>query len=195
MAVTAAQLDGRRIQTGLRAPADSMTLGASPDVVSPDVIVNPNGAGPIDLKRASTQSTESTQTQETATASLPAPTPFVRVPETEVTPAAYAFDMRGQWEGTVTHVGADDFSVVLRDIFNPGAKEYEAVFSVDEVADDDRDLLKEGAILYWTIGYQQRRGQRLRVSEVRLRRLPAWSRADLARVEKAARELDDLFEP
>jgi hypothetical protein len=121
----------------------------------------------------------------------------VRFPETAAAPAAYTFDMRGQWEGTVTKVDArtEEFSVVLRDIKNPGSEEYDAVFSIEDVTLEDRDLLTEGAIFYWTIGYEQRRGQRRHVSEVRFRRLPAWSRADLARVEKAARELDDLFAP
>ena len=190
--VSAHQFDGRQIQTGLPAQAHSMTLGLSSDVVAPDVIVNPNGSSASDSKLTSTQSVK--PITDSATAYLPAPVPFVRVPEYGPVAAPYAFDMRGQWEGTVLRAEADEFAVVLRDILNPDIKEYEALFSTEEVSDDDRDLLKEGAIFYWTIGYQQRRGQRLRVSEIRFRRLPAWSCLDLKRVEDASREMDDLFE-
>jgi hypothetical protein len=167
------------------APSDSMAR-----VGSPDEIISESTAPKRDPD--STRSDE--PTQDTRGVAKDRSLEVLRLEATpEPTPAAYSFDMRGQWEGTVTEVGADEFSVVLCDILNPGAEEYDAVFSLEEVADEDRDLLKEGAILYWTIGYEQRGGQRRRISEVRLRRLPAWSRADLARVEKASRELDDLF--
>jgi hypothetical protein len=36
-------------------------------------------------------------------------------------------------------------------------------------------------------------GTRERVSTIRLRRLPAWSRSDIERVRKETHELDDLF--
>jgi hypothetical protein len=73
------------------------------------------------------------------------------------------------------------------------APEYEAVLSTEEISEDDLPLLKEGAVLYWTIGYKTRTGTRERVSTVRLRRLPVWSRAEIARVRSQAHELDDLF--
>jgi hypothetical protein len=106
----------------------------------------------------------------------------------------YAFDVRQQWEGVVTKVEGDEFTVVLRDVRNSDAPEYEAVLPIEEVADDDLPLLVPGGVLYWTIGYEQTRtGQRKRVSTIRLRRLPAWSRGDMARVEQRARALDGLF--
>lgn len=184
MVVVAARIDRPTVATGIsaNAPNNLPTRVGSLD----EIISEPN---PTKRAPDSTRSDELTQDTEVITRGR-----SVGVPRLEATPV-YSFDMRGQWEGTVTEVGVNEFSVVLRDIFNPGAEEYDAVFSLEEVADEDRDLLTEGAILYWTIGYEQRGGQRRRISEVRLRRVPAWSRADLARVEKAARELDDLFAP
>jgi len=188
----AAQPDGLWIDTGALPPSDPSTRALA--LVPPDTVISPTGPNPDDQARTDTQS-PSTARKSTGTASLPAPMPFVHVPRPAISRAEYTFDMRGQWEGVVTDIRSDDFSVVLRDLVNPASAEYEAVFSIDEVADDDRKLLKAGAIFYWTIGYQQRRGQRLRVSEVRFRRLPAWSRSDMERIKKAAHALDDLFGP
>jgi hypothetical protein len=112
------------------------------------------------------------------------------------TPLDYWFDVRQQWEGVVTSVGGDagdEFTVVLRDVSHADAPEYEAVLSMEEISEDDLPLLKEGAVLYWTIGYKTRAGTRERVSTIRLRRLPAWSRADIKRVQRRAQELDELF--
>ena len=116
----------------------------------------------------------------------------VRLPDP--TPLDYTFDVRQQWEGVVTSIGVDEFSVVLRDILRVDTPEYEALLPTEEISEDDLPLLKEGAVLYWTIGYKQNRtGTRERVSAIRLRRLPAWSRADIERVRKEAHELDELF--
>jgi len=115
----------------------------------------------------------------------------VRLPNP--TPLDYWFDVRQQWEGVVTSMGDDEFSVVLRDVSRAEASEYEAVLSKEEISEDDLPLLKAGAVLYWTIGYKTRAGTRERVSTIRLRRLPAWSRADIERVKRQAGELDDLF--
>ena len=112
----------------------------------------------------------------------------------KASPLSYAFDMRQQWEGVVTRVASDEFSVVLRDLTDRSAPELEAVLPLEEVSEEDLPLLCEGAVLYWTIGYEQTQtGQRKRVSIIRLRRLPAWTRSDLERVRKRADELSELF--
>lgn len=61
----------------------------------------------------------------------------------------------------------------------------------DDLSPFEIDLLEEGAVFYWTIGYRQRlpRGQRERISRIRLRRLPAWSRAELAAARSRAEAL------
>ena len=116
---------------------------------------------------------------------------LVRLPTQ--TPIDYWYDVRQQWEGVVTSVGSDEFVVVLRDLRRDEAPEYEAVLPIEELSEDDLPLPKDGAVLYWTIGYKTRAGTKERVSTIRLRRLPAWSSADIKRVQKEARELDDLF--
>lgn len=118
---------------------------------------------------------------------VPLPTP---------SPLPYTFEMRQQWEGVVTRVDEDEFSVVLRDITTPnGGPELEAVLPIEEVSPDDLPLLVEGAVLYWTIGYEHTlTGQIKRVSHIRLRRLPTWTVKDLERVRRRAAELDELFQ-
>jgi phage FluMu protein gp41 len=100
-----------------------------------------------------------------------------------------------QWEGVVTRVSADEFTVTLQDLTHPGSPEEEATVPMAEVTREDRRLLVPGAVLYWSIGYQTIRtsGQIQRVSDIRLRRLPAWSARDLDRVAQRARALRDKF--
>ncbi len=100
-----------------------------------------------------------------------------------------------QWEGVVIKVSGDEFTTVLRDLTRPESPEEEATLPVAEVPPEDRRLLVPGAVLYWNIGYQTIRasGQVQRVSDVRLRRLPAWSKRDIERVARRARELQDMF--
>lgn len=117
---------------------------------------------------------------------------IVRLPRRSALP--YHFEMRQQWEGVVTRVAQDEFSVVLRDLTPAKAADLEAVLPLEEVSDEDLPLLKEGAVLYWTIGYEHTlTGQRKRVSIIRLRRLPAWTRKDIGRVKEKAAELEKLF--
>jgi hypothetical protein len=94
----------------------------------------------------------------------------------------------------VLDVQGDSFVVRLVDVAEKHLDE-EVTLSTDELSDFDLDLLEPGAVLYWTIGYIQRvRGARERVSRIRLRRLPAWSRRELnearERATELARELD-----
>lgn len=132
------------------------------------------------------ESTTSTQAEG------PAADRVVRLPMPS--PLPYSFELRQQWEGVVTRIARDEFAVVLRDLTTPGSPELEAVLPLEEVSADDLPLLAKGAVLYWTIGYEHTlTGQRKRVSIIRLRRLPAWTRKDLSRVEQRAAELDDLF--
>lgn len=86
------------------------------------------------------------------------------------------------WEGVVTDVSSETFNARLVTI--GGKDEYDAEIPVDEVAESDRDLLAPGAVFYWYLGYRiSVAGTRERSSVIRFRRLPAWTQADLTRVE------------
>jgi hypothetical protein len=98
------------------------------------------------------------------------------------------------WECVVLEVSEDSFSARLVDDLGEHPNE-EVELSKEELSEFDLDLLERGAIFYWTIGYRQRlpNGARERVSRIRFRRLPAWSKAELAaareRAETLSREL------
>ncbi|MCL2725125.1 MAG: hypothetical protein FWD69_11875 [Polyangiaceae bacterium] len=119
----------------------------------------------------------------------------VRIPVPSEQP--YRFELRQQWEGVVTHVDKDDndeLTVVLRDLTHPEQPDSEAVVSMDEVSPDDLVLVQPGAVLYWSIGYETTTtGERKRVSRIRFRRLPAWTRRDINRINARVAELDELF--
>ncbi len=99
-----------------------------------------------------------------------------------------------KWEGAVLEVDDTTFRVRLVDLTGERPEE-EMELEKDELSDFDLDLLEPGAIFYWTIGYRRElpRGARERVSLIRFRRFPAWSRRELAsahkRAEEARREL------
>ncbi|HEX8947795.1 MAG TPA: hypothetical protein VF790_02465, partial [Dissulfurispiraceae bacterium] len=94
-----------------------------------------------------------------------------------------------KWEGVVTEIGKDVFNARLFDLTANNPEEI-AEFSIDDVSEDDRELLKPGAIFYWSIGYlTTRTGQRMRMSFIKFRRLPAWTERDIKSAKKRAAEL------
>ena len=80
-----------------------------------------------------------------------------------------------KWQGIVTEIYEDRFLAKLINLTDEGYDE-EADFSFDEITHGDLNQIKEGAVFYWTIGYQySRTGQKTRMSHIRFRRLPVWS--------------------
>jgi hypothetical protein len=76
------------------------------------------------------------------------------------------------------------------------ARDEEAEFFLDDVSVDDLPLLAPGAVFYWSVGYfDSPTRERSRQSLLRFRRLPAWSRKDIARLQarvaEAIGETDD----
>jgi hypothetical protein len=98
------------------------------------------------------------------------------------------------WEGVVLEVNGNSFAARLADMSGEHQDE-EVEVSKEELSEFDLELLERGAVFYWTIGYRQRlpKGARERVSRIRFRRLPAWSKAELTatreRAETLSREL------
>ena len=99
-----------------------------------------------------------------------------------------------KWEGTVISSSADEFTAELRDLTSPDRAIEQVVLSVEEIAESDRRLMASGAVFYWSVGYRETLwGQRERVSSLRFRRLPAWTRSDLDEVKRKAREFAALI--
>jgi hypothetical protein len=96
-----------------------------------------------------------------------------------------------EWEGYVTEIGPETFTGRLVDVTARRKTEEEmADFPICDLSDDDRELLAPGAIFRWVIGYQRSKGgTKRRVSQITFRRLPGWTRKDLARAKDTAAEL------
>lgn len=99
-----------------------------------------------------------------------------------------------QFEGTVLSLTSDSFTARLRDRTSPGMPTEIAEFERDEVDPSDTELLVVGGVFYWNIGYRLHPwGQRERASFLAFRRLPAWTRQDLRRVDERAASWESLF--
>ncbi|MFB6264808.1 MAG: hypothetical protein ABEL76_14460 [Bradymonadaceae bacterium] len=105
------------------------------------------------------------------------------------------FELLQQWKGTVRNSDDESVTAVVEDLTDPENDREVVTFDRREVPDSDADLLEEGAVFYWSIGYEHEPGgQQKRVSKIRFRRLPAWTEDDLERARERAEEFQDLFE-
>lgn len=94
------------------------------------------------------------------------------------------------WEGTVESVEDDDFVAVLRDLSSPEFPNEQVRLSKEDVATEDMKLLAPGAVFYWFVGRSTREhGQVERISSIRFRRLPMWTRR---RFQRAAERSEGL---
>ena len=90
------------------------------------------------------------------------------------------------WIGSVGEISRDDFVAVLRDQTDRARPNERVTIGADEVDPQDRSLFAEGATFYWFIFEEVRRGTRRIVTDLRFRRLPAWSKAELEEVKRRA---------
>src|ERR1700730_2554019 len=64
-----------------------------------------------------------------------------------------------EWEGVVAEIGADSLTGLLVDLTAKKTRPEEKMeFPISDLSDDDRTLLREGAIFRWLIGYQKQHG-------------------------------------
>lgn len=99
------------------------------------------------------------------------------------------FTLLRNWEGYVLDVTDDSFLARLVDISGNNEGDEEAEIFLSEVVEDDRPLVEEGAVFYWSLGYRDEpNGMRIRVSGVRFRRLPSDTDLELLRARARAEE-------
>lgn len=103
-----------------------------------------------------------------------------------IAPQAHRFRVLKAWEGTVLDARNGDETFVARLFDRACGEADEAEIYRAEVSDEDLQLLDDGAIFYWTIGYRVGPDGRERVSRIKFRRLPAWSQDALQVAERAA---------
>lgn len=116
---------------------------------------------------------------------------LVLTPSPRRPPVIRHFEGEQQYEGTVIAINLRDrnFTARLASV-NGNAPDEEGEFSLDEL-NGDENLVVPGALFTWTIGLQSRgqKGQQIRVSDIRFRRLPPVTKEAIAKAENEAEEL------
>ena len=97
------------------------------------------------------------------------------------------------WEGVVETIEGDRLGVRLRGLLDSGSTDEVATIEIDSVSDADRSLIAVGAVFYWGVGYAIEHGTKKLVSEIRFRRLPAWTATEIKRAEQFGSEFDEAF--
>lgn len=100
------------------------------------------------------------------------------------------------WEGTVVSFDevAGVMDVRLDDRTGIVASHF-AVIGLEWVVDQDKELVEPGAIFYWTLYKEIKRGAISNAEEIRFRRLPNWTKAQLDNVAVEAENLARRFSP
>jgi len=79
------------------------------------------------------------------------------------------FTKAQSWIGFVEDIGENDFKAKLIDKNSPDTYEI-ATFDQDEVSPGDNKLLTRGAVFYWSVGYENNKGQVSKQSLIRFKR-------------------------
>jgi len=120
--------------------------------------------------------------------------PFISLPTFQ--DPDYRFQLLQQWECVVRSIGETEFTAILYDLTDRKRAEEEATFLLDDVSDSDRAMVDKGAVFYWSIGYRtSSTNQKDRVSQIRFRRFPPWTRSERRDAEAIAEELRGLLSP
>lgn len=99
-------------------------------------------------------------------------------------------DILKEWEGIVEKVEGAEFNARLIDLNDESSAQELVRIEMDSISQEDHKLVEEGAVFYWTIWRETDRfGKRETGSEIRFRRLPAWTESDLKRAEDEAVKL------
>lgn len=94
------------------------------------------------------------------------------------------------WEGKVLEVDEKAGTIQVRLSAKLGnVEDHTGEIDLEWVAEQDRDLVKPGAIFYWTLFKETKRGSIKNSQELKFRRLPSWSKSQLARVRDQAEML------
>jgi hypothetical protein len=116
--------------------------------------------------------------------------PLVVLPER--TPPREFFKALAKWRGRVLEINGSTFRVLLSSL-SGGEPDKEAEIKIEEIDNEDRHLLQEGAAFYWSVGYEDRPSGRKRASVLRFARVSPWSPRELDRGKNLFRVFRDFF--
>lgn len=93
------------------------------------------------------------------------------------------------FEGCITAVEESSFWAELHDLTDKNSGVEVGELQFEEISESDRQFIKDGAIFYWTIGYDATGGRKKRISEIRFKTFPVWTKEMLEESEIEAAEL------
>jgi hypothetical protein len=93
-----------------------------------------------------------------------------------------------KWRGQVIGMKSNTFKAKLDSLLEAEPQKVADVF-LEEVSPEERELIKEGAIFYWSIGYLNRPSGRIRASVIRFQRQPLWSERNISEAQSRAEKL------
>jgi len=105
------------------------------------------------------------------------------------------FKLLKKWEGYIESINVDEIVAKLFDEEDNSYDIYE--FSLEEVKEDDKNLVKRGALFFLYLGYYtNERGTRMRSSKIKFRRFPVEDEDFINQGLDAINELDfnDIWE-
>ncbi|MEZ5039529.1 MAG: hypothetical protein R2828_06545 [Saprospiraceae bacterium] len=101
------------------------------------------------------------------------------------------FQVLQKWEGVVEQFDGDIIQVKLTDLTNGGTDE-EAELEIQDISKDDQPLVKEGAMFYWSIGYETQLDRQVKkASFIKFKRLPRIDLIEFDSIHDRAKELEN----
>lgn len=83
------------------------------------------------------------------------------------------FNSLQKWKGYIEEIKESSFCARLDDITNGGTDEFVEI-DFKDISPRDHKLIKLGAVFYWNIGYEEKRGQVSKKSIIRFQRVVKW---------------------
>jgi len=94
------------------------------------------------------------------------------------------------WQGYIESISEKEKAIYgrMRELYKNGTDE-SVEFDFNDVSDDDKELVKIGAIFYYSIGYALRKGQRIKMAILRFKRNVKFSGLDVDNITGNAHRL------
>ncbi len=100
------------------------------------------------------------------------------------------FGLTQHWIGIVESIDKDHFIAKLEDKTNDGTYEI-ASFETSEVSPSDRELLSNGAIFYWSVGFASDNGQIEKRSLLRFKRSVGFTEEDINEIAEKSEHFNN----
>lgn len=102
-------------------------------------------------------------------------------------------DIVQSWEGRIIAVDSNnnELTAVITDRTNRSHPDEEVVIDLSAIKKSDLSLVQEGAVFYWNIGKMRtnKRGTIKNASDIRMRRLPGFNKAQLDRARTLGKSI------